>query len=434
MAVLHKINPKLHQAMVDAALPLETIETRAKPWFGNSNFNTLLQIGLDDAVRGADDTTRNSLIVDGKVMAHTIMRGALQETLMKELPAATARRVQFGKTLCNIRGSPTDMDGIEIGFTDGTSESSFDLVVGCDGIKTAVKEFIETGSISRDAKGRKGSPAVYSGIRVRYAVQDLDAKSGTSQLPTRAQLRQYFGDGGYALTGVYGAGPNRPPTKCAFTIFLDPDYIGPFKRRDGKAVDDQLKSTGRSGKVIPDSPEENVSWKQDDRKDIKDEMLRQIDQFGIPDVETKPIIKGSDRFFELGVYFHLPFTLSGWSKEVKGSGGRYCTLCGDAAHAMPPFLGQGSNQAIQDSFCLAETIAEYNSGRTSKPLSELLKEYENLRWAATTEISAKAAFLGYVEAGPGLVSKFRDTLFFTLGKIGLAKKIFLGAATPKVDR
>jgi 2-polyprenyl-6-methoxyphenol hydroxylase-like FAD-dependent oxidoreductase len=27
---------------------------------------------------------------------------------------------------------------------------------------------------------------------------------------------------------------------------------------------------------------------------------------------------------------------------------------------MPPFLGQGSNQAIQDSYCLAKKIFEFN--------------------------------------------------------------------------
>jgi len=114
---------------------------------------------------------------------------------------------------------------------------------------------------------------------------------------------------------------------------------------------------------------------------------------------------------------------------------------------MPPFLGQGSNQAIQDSYCLAKKIYEHN-GRSlgtyeSPPLEEgeveaevslkkLLKEYEQKRWATTTSISAKAGFLGYLEASEGFPAKFRDVFFSTMFRLGIAKKIFLGAATPNV--
>lgn len=155
----------------------------------------------------------------------------------------------------------------------------------------------------------------------------------------------------------------------------------------------------------------------------------------------------ADRFFELGVYLHSPFSLSGWSREVPGTNGGFCTLSGDAAHAMPPFLGQGSNQAIQDAYCLAKNIYEHNSrslgtyerpsleeGETEEEVSlkKLLKEYERQRWATTTSISAKAGFLGYLEASEGFPAKFRDVFFSTMFRLGVAKKIFLGAATPNV--
>ena len=50
----------------------------------------------------------------------------------------------------------------------------------------------------------------------------------------------------------------------------------------------------------------------------------------------------------------------------------------------------------------------------------------------TTSITAKAAFLGYLEVGPGLLGNFRDAFFFVMGKIGVVKKVFLDAATPKM--
>ncbi len=113
---------------------------------------------------------------------------------------------------------------------------------------------------------------------------------------------------------------------------------------------------------------------------------------------------------------------------------------------MPPFLGQGSNQAIQDAYCLASKIFQHNANciqglaeqrkdeeNEPKSLQVLLKEYENTRWFPTASITIKSAFLGYLETGEkGFLSKFRDAFFFVAGKVGIARMVFLDAATPKL--
>ena len=87
---------------------------------------------------------------------------------------------------------------------------------------------------------------------------------------------------------------------------------------------------------------------------------------------------------------------------------------------------------------MAAKILEYNSqvqrsDPSSKPdLKTALKEYESRRWLPTTSITVKATFLGYLEVGPGLLGNFRDGFFFVMGKVGVAKKIFVDAATPKM--
>ena len=152
-------------------------------------------------------------------------------------------------------------------------------------------------------------------------------------------------------------------------------------------------------------------------------------------------------FFQLS-YFHNPFSLSGWTREAISGKGMYCVLCGDSAHAMPPFLGQGANQGIQDSYSLATKIFKHNENcdnmiagnivnideETNKnTLRNLLREYESTRWAPTASITLKSIFLGYLETGgKGFPSKFRDALFFVLGKLGIATKVFLDSATPRV--
>lgn len=393
LSVLGKINPAVMHAVMDAGMPATQVRSRSKSWSEDTDanpFETLLELDLAKTVRAAGGGAADELILeDGQLLWYSIMRGTLQQTLFETLPEETRDCVQFGKTLTDIV-TAEDGSGVTLKFADGTTSGPFDLVIGCDGVKSAVKEYIEEGSISRDAARREGAAAaLYSGIRIRYAVKDGDASEPQAKSAT---LSQYFGNGAYALDGTYGAGAGKPNTKASFIVYLDDKYFGPFKKNKEAGKD-------RSGEPIVG---ENADWTQDvlmAAERTREKMLEQLRVSGIPDTDLVPTISNADRFFDFGVYFHNPFTFAGWSKEIYNSNGSLAILCGDAAHAMPPFLGQGSNQAIQDAYCLAKKVRQYNAqiqrGDEDVPaLKELFKEYEATRWPATFGITLKSAFLG----------------------------------------
>ena len=198
-SVLRRISPELHGKVVRAALPLGNIRSRAKPWFQSDTtpnaFSTLLEINLESAIRSAGGDAEKALIVDGEVQAFTIMRGALQKILLEALPSTT--RVELGKRLTNIRATD-DGDGATCIFNNDESSGPFDIVCGCDGIQSAVKQYVDTHRITDEAGSKQN--ALYSGIRIRYSMEDCQQASDV------AELRQYFGDGAYGLFGTYGAG------------------------------------------------------------------------------------------------------------------------------------------------------------------------------------------------------------------------------------
>ena len=418
-------------------------------------------------------------------------------------------------------------------------------------MKSVCKEYIETGTISNnnnnDDKTRrtttpfsplqsKRSNAIYSGIRIKYAIQDGTTNNNNmynrnnnnlgdeqQEEATTATLTQYFGNGAFALDGTYGAGPKVPNVRSAFLIYLDPEYIGPFRRpqkqqqpqeqQEQQQEQGNHNNTNKNNNKDDENPtimagmtrpkhfttttttttnnnendnddDENADWTQNAQYPLEQEriiMKQAAQNAGIPLVSIGSTIDSANRIFSLGVYYHNPFTCIGWSKGLflsshnnnNNNNNRnddvtttvttpcccaHIVLVGDAAHALPPFLGQGSNQAIQDAYCLVRKIYEYNTQqqlRNNKnnddddhnddnddnmieefvvPLDSYLKEYETIRWHATFDIFWKASFLGYLETGGtnGWYAKFRDVFFQTMGFLGIAEYVLLNAAIPKV--
>ena len=106
---------------------------------------------------------------------------------------------------------------------------------------------------------------------------------------------------------------------------------------------------------------------------------------------------------------------------------------------MPPFLGQGANQAIQDAYCLANELAAVRSGQGGgggggggngkhADVKAALGAYERSRKPVTSLIMLESRFLGFLETQSGLGGLARDAFFFTTDKLGVAKQVFLSRA------
>ena len=157
--------------------------------------------------------------------------------------------------------------------------------------------------------------------------------------------------------------------------------------------------------------------------------------------ELTRLASSCSRFFDVDVHYHDPVRRWRDASSV-------CALAGDAAHAMPPFLGQGANQALQDAWCLAERLAAVEGlvAETNKPtpddgltgryryasVAEALDAYEATRKPPTTRITLSSRLIGFVETGGGVVGLARDVAFAGLGATGVAGKIFLENAVPRL--
>lgn len=303
----------------------------------------------------------------------TIMRDQLQQLLFQavQVDRVTVYRGPRYKVIDVLHrgGRPHFV------LANGDETPSFDLVIGADGIRSNVRAFV----------AGKTTPPRYSGLRVQWAINPR----GTSEL-ARNTVEQWFGDGGYALR--YAAGPDHSPTEALALTFREDQSVA-----------------------------ENETYKDEAR--IREDFRTRMEQCDMP-TGLRDAFADSTKFIETGVYFHTK--LPSWSSRGN------CVLVGDAAHAMPPFLGQGANQAIQDARALAVALSRI--GIDTDGLGQALDQYEGIRKGPVEVIMESSRLVGNLETQQGPLGRaLRNNLFRIAGITGAAGQAFTQAATPRVD-
>lgn len=310
---------------------------------------------------------RSTLAEAGLGPGYAIMRDALQRLLYDAL--ADEVPVFAGKELADVRQT---RDRVYLSFEKGDRELEYDLVVGCDGVGSAVEARCFRGS---------GKPQ-FTGVKVLFCVSDDDGRRASS-----TQFEQFLGAGAYCLRARYGG-----LTGSAQMLALC---------------------------YASDVPGIEAKWNDDDDGGLRRTTEMSLAKAGL-EFGLEADLRRTTRFYEASVFARQP-RLATWSA------GRVA-LCGDAAHAMPPFLGQGANQAIADAVALARRLE-----RCYPDYEAAFRAYHRARFASTTRLQLNSRILGALETQQSPFGcAFRDAFFATTGRLGVARRVFLDGATPRI--
>ncbi|RDW69546.1 hypothetical protein BP6252_08566 [Coleophoma cylindrospora] len=231
--------------------------------------------------------------------------------------------IRYSKKLIGIK---EDAAQVTATFADGTSDTA-DLLVGCDGIHSAV----------RTLHVDPGLQPTYSGLSTMYSILDL-SKRGPSfpRFSTPHATR--------TPKGIFIIFPCKPNGEEIFWFYTQEVQISEeHNTRDGW--------------------EEERKHVVDSFKDHALDLLSDVR--GDWGAQLKQVVGATDNvnFYPL---FKLPFGGT-WSK------GR-TVIIGDAAHAMPPHASQGVAMAAEDVFVLSRKLQEQ-----SLSLAEIFQQYDQVR-------------------------------------------------------
>ena len=248
-------------------------------------------------------------------------------------------------------------------FANGTRSRPFDLVVGCDGINSRVRASMFGSYASKN-----------SGIRIVFGCTGdgvvAEANEDARPESEHGEIHQWFGDGCYALVytaGGFGSGAKQHNVAVCIADDADLDENVEWRRSDGSVTAGDTNTTFVArADASTDDAVGNDNENDDARRNARarSAALSALRTYEMP-ASVTTVAKNCDRFFDVGVRYHDP--LDEWSDPLG-----VLVLAGDACHAMPPFLGQGANQALQDAWVLAEQLAAMrgggkNTGEEKKP-------------------------------------------------------------------
>lgn len=269
-------------------------------------------------------------LADGTA-SHTIKRGDLYRVLHEE----TQRRgipVELGKRMVTAEETA---DGVRASFADGSSAEG-DLLIGCDGIHSAVRSAIDSAAPAPKYLGLINVGGYASGVSVQSSPGTYEMIFGK---------RAFFG---------YAMDPNGEVW-----------WFANVPRADEPA----------RGEVEAIDPEE---WRQ-----------RLLGLFADDAGPAVPLIKATPKVSLASPIHALPH-LPNWYR------GRMIVI-GDAAHAPSPTSGQGASMSIEDAVVLAQCLRDMPSHEAAFAHFEAARRHRIeriIKWAARISNSKAAGPVG----------------------------------------
>ncbi|KAH9478749.1 Salicylate hydroxylase [Psilocybe cubensis] len=267
------------------------------------------------------------LVPGGSISYH---RADLQDILLKHISPL----IQFHLSHRLKRYQRNDKGIIELEFTNG-EKAVCDLLIGADGINSAVRRtFISEGKDwSEDEKTRNARP-VFSGTYVYRNLIDSDL--------------------------IRRDNPNHQALKLPVVYCGKNKHIVAYPVSQGRLINSVLfvsdiskQGTYLDGPAVVENTQDDfvspfVGWEEDAQ--ILVNRTSKPSKWAIQ--TSKPL----DAFASGGVF-----------------------LIGDAAHAMPPHLGNGAGQAIEDAYFLAMMLAKELTSKEKISIEKITRVYNAVR-------------------------------------------------------
>ncbi|KAJ6115945.1 hypothetical protein N7523_006362 [Penicillium sp. IBT 18751x] len=244
----------------------------------------------------------------------TVRRADFLDALISLIPPEI---VHFGKRLDHL--VEEDGKGVMVRFEDG-SEVVADVVIGCDGIKSRVKENMFPGAVDMMPR--------YSGMygyRAVFDMEDMVAAVGDQRARVSSM---YLGDRAYGIS-----------------------Y--PIMRAQKVNV----------GVYILSEKWDCETWV---RKAKREDMLRDTENMGR---YVKALVERMPDPSQWAIFEHPHLSTFAKSRVA---------ILGDAAHASTPHQGAGAGQAIEDAHVLSELIGD-SRVKAAEDVTAAFKAYDEIR-------------------------------------------------------
>ncbi|TFY67996.1 hypothetical protein EVJ58_g1294 [Rhodofomes roseus] len=281
-------------------------------------------------------------------------RSHLLASLRKHIPDSCS--IHFAKRLQTYTRSLTG--DIQVTFADGT-QATHDLVVGCDGVNSAVRGVLY-GTFAEEAKnaGESSKAAEYAS-KVDPVWSETVVYRG---LAPRAVLEKTV--------------PDHPAFSRNALLLGKDKHIILYPIAQGKLIN----VVALVSRQASEGTKYGKSWI---REATNEEVLREYAGWEPLAIETLAAMERTD-LWAINVVPTLPTYI--------GDG---VALVGDAAHAMATHLGAGAGQAIEDAFVLASLLA--HPAVTDEILPHALRAYDEVRRPFSQWVADRSRECGLTE-------------------------------------